>query len=73
MILILKIYQMFVSPTINYLTGSMNGACRFSPTCSIYVEQAIGKYGIMRGILIGLKRIARCHPWSKGGHDPVYV
>lgn len=46
-------------------------ACRFQPTCSEYTYQAIEKYGILRGGWLGLKRIVRCHPWSKGGSDSV--
>lgn len=45
--------------------------CRFSPTCSSYTYQAIDKYGIIKGSFLGLKRIVRCHPWSKGGFDPL--
>ncbi len=43
--------------------------CRFTPTCSEYTYQAIEKYGIIKGLWLGLKRIIRCHPWSKGGED----
>ena len=46
-------------------------ACRFQPSCSEYVYQAICKYGILCGCWLGLKRILRCHPWSKGGYNPV--
>lgn len=46
-------------------------ACRFTPTCSDYTYQAVEKYGAGKGILFGLKRIIRCHPWNKGGYDPV--
>ncbi len=46
-------------------------ACRFIPTCSVYTYQAVKKYGTAKGMFIGLKRIIRCHPWSKGGNDPV--
>ncbi len=46
-------------------------ACRFHPTCSEYTYQAIQRYGIIYGSLLGVKRIVRCHPWSKGGFDPV--
>jgi putative membrane protein insertion efficiency factor len=46
-------------------------ACRFTPTCSDYTYQAIQKYGALKGAWLGLKRIVRCAPWSKGGFDPV--
>lgn len=45
--------------------------CRFTPTCSEYTYQAIDKYGILKGTVIGIKRIVRCHPWNKGGYDPL--
>jgi len=45
--------------------------CRFAPTCSEYTYQAIDKYGVIKGSFLGLKRIVRCHPWNKGGYDPL--
>lgn len=45
--------------------------CRFHPTCSEYTYQAIEKYGIFKGGVMGLRRILRCHPWNDGGYDPV--
>ncbi|MDP1722338.1 MAG: membrane protein insertion efficiency factor YidD [Candidatus Gottesmanbacteria bacterium] len=46
-------------------------ACRFQPTCSEYMYQAVDGYGIIHGLWLGVKRIVRCHPWSAGGRDPV--
>ncbi len=46
-------------------------ACRFSPTCSQYMYEAVEAYGIITGLWLGFKRILRCHPWNKGGRDPV--
>jgi len=45
--------------------------CRFYPTCSEYTKQAVIKYGILKGGLLGIKRILRCHPFNPGGYDPV--
>lgn len=51
-----------------FLTDSV---CRFTPTCSEYTYQAISKYGSIKGLFIGLARILKCHPWNKGGYDPL--
>jgi uncharacterized protein len=61
---IIRGYQRFLSP----LLGSN---CRYYPTCSHYAYQAIEKYGLRKGGWMGLRRIARCHPWHPGGFDPV--
>ena len=45
--------------------------CRFVPSCSDYTYQAVEKYGTINGIVKGIKRILKCHPWSAGGYDPI--
>ncbi|MCA9371526.1 membrane protein insertion efficiency factor YidD [Candidatus Woesebacteria bacterium] len=48
-----------------------DAACRFHPTCSEYTYQAVEKYGVLKGLWLGINRIVRCHPWSEGGEDPI--
>ena len=60
---LVKVYQYLISPMLG-------PRCRFQPTCSQYFIEAVRKYGALRGSIKGIWRILRCHPWSKGGHDP---
>lgn len=53
------------------LSDNLPSYCRYTPTCSSYTYQAIDKYGLFIGSLMGLLRILRCNPFSKGGFDPV--
>ncbi|MFA6285437.1 MAG: membrane protein insertion efficiency factor YidD [Parcubacteria group bacterium] len=69
---IIRWYQKYFSLDTGFLSYIYSErVCRYHPTCSEYSYQAIEKYGILKGGWIGLKRIARCHPWAKGGNDPV--
>ena len=61
---LLGIYKAVVSPFLP-------PACRFEPTCSEYTREAVEKYGAAKGTWMGIKRILRCQPFCKGGHDPV--
>lgn len=64
LILLVKIYQKFLSPLFP-------GVCRYRPTCSQYMIEAIETHGIFKGIWLGFKRLMRCHPWGGSGYDPV--
>lgn len=53
------------------LSPMLGPSCRFYPSCSEYAQQAISRYGVLRGTWLALKRLLRCNPWHCGGHDPV--
>jgi len=63
-VLVVRAYQLLLGP----FTG---GACRFEPSCSHYAIQAIEEHGILRGLALALRRVARCHPFARPGVDPV--
>jgi len=68
----IRLYQKYLSLDTGFFSFLYSERiCRFHPTCSEYTYQAIKKYGVFQGGWIGLKRIVRCHPWSKGGNDPL--
>lgn len=59
-----RIYQLIISPILP-------NACRYDPTCSAYMIEALKVHGPIKGLFLGTKRISRCHPWGGHGHDPV--
>jgi putative membrane protein insertion efficiency factor len=61
---IIHLYQRFISP-------ALSPSCRFVPSCSEYMYQAIERYGVVQGGWLGVKRLLRCHPLHPGGYDPV--
>lgn len=63
LIKLIKLYQR--------IPGKFHYSCKFYPTCSNYMIEAITKYGSLKGVYLGLKRIIKCNPFSKGGYDPL--
>ncbi len=64
LILLIKFYKKAISP---YLIKS----CKYHPTCSAYAQEALEKFGVIRGLTLAIWRVLRCNPFSKGGYDPV--
>ena len=64
LIFLIYVYRLTLSPFIG-------NSCRFYPTCSHYAEDALRKYGVLKGSWLAVKRVFRCHPWHEGGYDPV--
>ncbi|MBN2378008.1 MAG: membrane protein insertion efficiency factor YidD [Sedimentisphaerales bacterium] len=62
--LLIRFYQLAISPWLG-----LN--CRFEPSCSSYALEALRRHGLIKGLYLALRRLLRCHPFSRGGHDPV--
>lgn len=67
LIFFIKGYQKWISPIFKFFGIH----CKFYPSCSNYMLQAIQKYGACKGVFLGIKRLLRCHPFAKGGYDPL--
>jgi uncharacterized protein len=63
---VLRAYQLVVAPLLG-------PTCRFAPSCSAYAMEAIRRHGPLAGSRLALRRLGRCHPWNRGGYDPVPV
>lgn len=63
-IFLIRAYRLLLSPWFG-------NQCRFYPTCSVYAEEAIHRYGAGKGLFLTIKRLGKCHPWHAGGLDPV--
>lgn len=68
LIKILEFYKKYTSPILTTVFGN---ACRFTPTCSEYTIEALKKYGLRKGLTLGIKRVSKCHPFGDYGYDPV--
>lgn len=70
-----KISETLIIAPIRFYQGAISphlpAACRYQPTCSQYAIEAVRKHGALKGSLLAVKRICRCHPWGGSGYDPV--
>jgi putative membrane protein insertion efficiency factor len=64
LIFIITLYQKLISPLLG-------PSCRYTPTCSQYAKEALSKHGLLKGVILSVRRVLRCHPFHSGGYDPV--
>lgn len=64
LLFLIRMYSLCISPLLG-------PCCRYHPSCSCYAREAIERHGPLRGLLLGLRRVLRCHPFHPGGYDPV--
>ncbi len=71
-LMLILFYQKFISLDHGILSKLFyKPICIYSPTCSTYTYEAVNKYGVLKGLYLGIKRVLRCHPFAKGGLDPL--
>ncbi len=63
-ILLIRFYQYAISPFLGR-------SCRFHPSCSEYAVESLQRHGVIKGLWLAVRRVSRCHPWHRGGYDPV--
>jgi hypothetical protein len=68
-VFLIRAYRVVFTP-LKVMAG-VQGCCRYTPTCSHYVEEAVGAHGLCCGLGLGARRVLRCHPWGGAGFDPV--
>jgi putative membrane protein insertion efficiency factor len=71
LLVVIVAYQKILSPDTGMFALRRGTTCVFYPTCSEYAKQAVSKYGIFKGLFLGIRRIFRCHPWQKNHDDPM--
>lgn len=68
---LINLYQKLLSPDTGIFSFKKGLTCVFYPTCSEYTKQAVLKYGVLKGVFLGTRRVLRCHPWQKSHIDPL--
>ncbi|MBP6098773.1 MAG: membrane protein insertion efficiency factor YidD [Candidatus Levybacteria bacterium] len=68
---LISFYKFFPQILLIGILFPFEGSCRYAPTCSNYAQEALQSYGVTKGLVLAVRRVARCHPWGGSGYDPV--